>query len=114
MIKINIESKKEERDKQKQDIATYYSIVDCLLKKIKEAGLHMSWIDLREGRKKPKENLEISVELMPSSFDLCEDGKLERLYIKVHKEKALNIVENVLKEYSDKYDSIEADINTYF
>ncbi len=49
-MKIDIKSNKE----QKEDIATYYNMIDCLCKKINEAGLHMSWIDMRGDRKHSK------------------------------------------------------------
>jgi len=113
MVKINIQSKKEERDKQRQDIVTYYNMIDELVKKINEVELHMSWIDQRPERKKLNKGLELSVEIIPLS--LSEDDQLTRLYIRMHKKEALDIVKNVLKDYSDKYNYLKSvDINTYF
>lgn len=113
IAKIHIENKKEEMDKQKQDVATYYNMIDELLKKINEVGLHMFWVDQRPGRKKLNKGLEFSVEIFPAS--LSKDSRLTALYINVHNAKALDIINPILQNYSDKYHSLEdIDIDTYF
>jgi len=125
MVEINTEDKKGAVYEQRQDIATYYNMVDCLRKKLDEAGLRISWVDKREKRmhlswlarmkkrRESKKNLEISVKLTPSS--LSEDCELNILFIEVHKKEALGIVKGVVEDYSKKYNHLEKiNIDTYF
>ena len=112
-MKINIKDKKLGIDKQKQDIATYGSMINELVKKINGAGLRMSWIGAGESSQKQKNNLEVSVQVTP--MNLREDSQLVMLDIDVYNEKALNIVKTVLGNYSNKYHHLdEVNISTYF
>ncbi|MFA7708007.1 MAG: hypothetical protein WCX73_03590 [Candidatus Pacearchaeota archaeon] len=117
--KINIQSRKEETDRQKKDITTYCNMVEELLGKINEKGLHMSWHEPKKEERDlskkntPAKNLEISAEVIPVS--IFEGQNLTDLVINVHKQEVFDIVKNVAQKYANQYNNLERiNINTYF